>query len=305
LDRYGSDKPDLRFDLPLVDLTAIAREMPFQIFRDVTATGGVVRGLRLPGCAGYSRKQLQELTGLATQNGAKGLLWLARDIDQVRSPLTKFLSEGQMQALISLMQLEPGDLGLIVADQWLAACTALGVLRGELGRRLTQPDDHLLAFAWVLEFPLLEWDAEEGRYTAVHHPFTAPLDEDLPYLEADPSRCRAKAYDIIANGYEVGGGSIRIHRRDVQERMFKAIGLTPEEARSQFGHLLEAFEFGAPPHGGIAPGIDRLVMLLACEPNIREVIAFPKTQRAADLMLGAPSAISPRQLRELHLRLEE
>ncbi|MGQ9682213.1 MAG: aspartate--tRNA ligase [Anaerolineae bacterium] len=305
MDRYGSDKPDLRFDLPLIDVTDVAAATPFQVFRDVAAAGGTIRGLRAPGCAGYSRKQLQELTDLAVKNGAKGLVWIAREAGEVRSSIAKFLSESEMQALMARLALEPGDLGLIVAGPWLAACTALGALRSELGRRLCALDDRLLAFAWVLEFPLLEWDAEEGRYSAVHHPFTAPLDEDLPYLESDPGRCRAKAYDVVANGYEVGGGSIRIHRRDVQERMFKAIGLTPAEAQAQFGHLLEAFEFGAPPHGGIAPGIDRLVMLLAGEPNIREVMAFPKTQRAADLMLGAPSTISSRQLQELHLRLAE
>jgi aspartyl-tRNA synthetase len=297
--RYGSDKPDLRFGLEIVDLTAQAAETGFQVFREVTGAGGVVRGLRAPGCAGYSRKQLQELTDLAVRNGAKGLVWIARSEGEVRSPIAKFLSEGEMQSLMAALSLEPGDLGLIVAGQPAVASAALGNLRSELGARLRLADDRVLAFAWVLDFPLLEWNEEEGRYQAVHHPFTAPLDEDLPYLETDPGRVRAKAYDVVANGYEVGGGSIRIHRRDVQERMFRAIGMSDEEARSQFGHLLEAFEFGAPPHGGIAPGIDRLVMLLAGEPNIREVIAFPKTQRAADLMLGAPAPVAERQLREL------
>ncbi len=299
--RYGSDKPDLRFGLELVDLTPLAAESSFQIFRQAVAAGGAVKGMRLPGCAGYSRKQIQELTDLAVKNGAKGLVWIARTADEVRSPLSRAVGEGEMQALVQALALEPGDLGLLVADDARVASLVLGALRSELGPRLTALDDRVLAFAWVLDFPLLEWNAEEGRWQAVHHPFTAPLDEDLPYLETDPGRVRAKAYDIVANGYEVGGGSIRIHRREVQERMFRVLGLGDEEARAQFGHLLEAFEFGAPPHGGIAPGIDRLVMLLAGEPNIREVIAFPKTQRAADLMLGAPAPISERQLEELGL----
>ena len=299
--RYGSDKPDLRFGLELVDLTPVAAESSFQIFRQAVAAGGAVKGMRLPGCAGYSRKQIQELTDLAVKNGAKGLVWIARSTDEIRSPLSRAVGEGEMQALVQALALEPGDLGLLVADDARVASLVLGALRSELGPRLTAPDDRVLAFAWVLDFPLLEWNEEEGRWQAVHHPFTAPLDEDLPYLETDPGRVRAKAYDIVANGYEVGGGSIRIHRRDVQERMFRVLGLSDEEARAQFGHLLEAFEFGAPPHGGIAPGIDRLVMLLAGEPNIREVIAFPKTQRAADLMLGAPAPISERQLEELGL----
>jgi aspartyl-tRNA synthetase len=299
--RYGSDKPDLRFGLELVDLTPVAAESSFQIFRQAVAAGGAVRGMRLPGCAGYSRKQIQDLTDLAVKNGAKGLVWIARSTDEIRSPLSRAVGEGEMQALVQALALEPGDLGLLVADDARVASLVLGALRSELGPRLTALDDRVLAFAWVLDFPLLEWNEEEGRWQAVHHPFTAPLDEDLPYLETDPGRVRAKAYDIVANGYEVGGGSIRIHRRDVQERMFRVLGLSDDEARAQFGHLLEAFEFGAPPHGGIAPGIDRLVMLLAGEPNIREVIAFPKTQRAADLMLGAPAPISERQLEELGL----
>ncbi|HOG47300.1 MAG TPA: aspartate--tRNA ligase [Anaerolineae bacterium] len=299
--RYGSDKPDLRFGLEIVDLTAQAAQTGFQVFRDVAGAGGVVRGLRAPGCGGYTRKQLQELTDLAVKNGARGLVWIACAEGEVRSPAAKFLSEGELAGIMAALGLEPGDLGLIVAGAETVASAALGGLRSELGARLKLADDGVLAFAWVLDFPLLEWNPDEGRYQAVHHPFTAPLDEDLPYLEADPGRVRAKAYDVVANGYEVGGGSIRIHRCSVQERMFRAIGLSDEEARAQFGHLLEAFEFGAPPHGGIAPGIDRLVMLLAGEPNIREVIAFPKTQRAADLMLGSPACISERQLRELYI----
>ncbi len=304
LARYGSDKPDLRFDLPLVDLTEVAGQTDFRIFREVAATGGAIRGLRAPGCAGYSRKQIQDLTDLAIKAGAKGLVWIVRGAGEVRSSIAKFVGAGEMQAIMAALGLEVGDLGLIVADQAEAASLALGALRSELGLRLMNPSDEVLAFAWVLDFPLLEWNEDEKRFQAKHHPFTAPLDDDLPLLETDPGRVRAKAYDIVANGYEVGGGSIRIHRRDVQERMFRAIGMAEEEARAQFGHLLEAFEFGAPPHGGIAPGIDRLVMLLAGEPNIREVIAFPKTQRAADLMLGAPAAISDRQLRDLHLSLD-
>ena len=304
LQRYGSDKPDLRFGLPLVDLSSLVAQSEFRVFQQVLGQGGQVKGLRAPGCAGYSRRQLDELAEMGRRHGAQGVIHLALTPEGVKSPVARFLSPREIEGIVAGTGAQSGDLVIIVADQPGTVATALGQLRLEFGRRLELVDDDVLAFAWIVEFPLLEWSEEEGRYTAVHHPFTAALDEDLPLLETEPHRVRAKAYDIVANGWEIGGGSIRIHQREIQERMFLAIGFTEEEARSQFGHLLEAFEYGAPPHGGIAPGIDRLVMLLAGEPNIREVIAFPKSQSAADLMMGAPSPVSEAQLRDLHLRLD-
>jgi aspartyl-tRNA synthetase len=304
MERYGSDKPDLRFGLPLIALSDLVAESQFRVFRQAVAEGGQVKALRVPDCADYSRRQLDELGEFVRKRGAKGLVWLLVEAGlSVRSPVAKFLSQAEIEGILARTEAETGDLILVVADEPKVVAEALGGLRLEMGQRLGLRDDSLLAFAWVLDFPLLEWNEEEGRWNAMHHPFTSALDEDLPFLETEPGRVRAKAYDIVCNGWEIGGGSIRIHRRDMQERMFRALGLSEEEVQTQFGHLLEAFEYGAPPHGGIAPGIDRLVMLLAGEHNIREVMAFPKTQRAEDLTFGAPSLISERQLAELHLRL--
>jgi aspartyl-tRNA synthetase len=221
----------------------------------------------------------------------------------VRSSFGKFLGEGEMQAIIGRMGGQPGDLLLIVADRPGLVAASLDKLRRELAQRLGLADPNLLSFGWVVDFPLLDWNPDESRWDAVHHPFTAPQDEDLPLMTSDPGKVRAKAYDIVLNGYEVGGGSIRIHRRDVQQQLFDLLGISRETAMAQFGHMLEAFEYGAPPHGGIAPGIDRIVMLLADESTIREVMAFPKTQQAADLMTNAPSEVDERQLRDLHIRL--
>jgi aspartyl-tRNA synthetase len=315
MERYGSDKPDLRFGLPLVDLSDLVQDSDFGVFRRALAAGGQVKGVRAPGLGGYSRREIDELTRLVQEHGARGMVTMAVELGgaanqqaksaiDFRSPIVKFLTEEQLRGIAARLEAQPGDLLCLIADQPAVVAEALGWLRGEIARRLGLLDDNVLAFAWILDFPLLEWNAEEGRWQAKHHPFTSPRDEDLPLLETDPGKCLAKAYDIVCNGYEVGGGSIRIHRREVQEKMFRVLGLSMAEAQAQFGHLLEAFEYGAPPHGGIAPGIDRLVMLLAGEDNIREVMAFPKTQSAYDPMTGAPSEVSERQLRELHIKLD-
>lgn len=304
MERYGSDKPDLRFGLPLIALSDLVAESEFRVFRQAVAEGGQVKAIRVPGCADYSRRQLDELGEFVRKRGAKGLVWLLVEAGlSVRSSVAKFLSQAEIEGLLARTDAEAGDLILIVADEPKVVAESLGGLRLEMGQRLGLRDDSLLAFAWVLDFPLLEWNEEEGRWNAMHHPFTSALDEDLPLLETEPGKVRARAYDIVCNGWEIGGGSIRIHRRDMQERMFRVLGLSNEDVQAQFGHLLEAFEYGAPPHGGIAPGIDRLVMLLADESNIREVMAFPKSQQAVDLTFGAPSPISEQQLAELHLRL--
>jgi len=304
LERYGSDKPDLRYGLELVNLSDTVAHSQFVVFRDALAAGGQVKGLRIPGAGSYSRRQIDEVVELARQAGARGLLWAVPQAGgEVRSSFGKNVTPEELTAIVARLEGQPGDLLLIVADQPPTVAAVLDRLRREFAERLGLADPNVLAFGWVLDFPLVEWNEDEGRWDAVHHPFTAPRDEDLPLLDTDPGRVRAKAYDLILNGYEAGGGSIRIHRRDVQQKLFDLLGISRETAQAQFGHMLEAFEYGAPPHGGIAPGIDRICMILAGEPTIREVMAFPKTQQAADLMTGAPSPVDERQLKELHIRL--
>ncbi len=305
MERYGSDKPDLRYDLELVNLGDVLANTPFQVFQGALERGGQVKGLRAPGCAGFSRKQIDELAELARVGGARGLAWAALPADggEVRSSFAKNLAPGELDAIIERMGAGPGDLLLLVADTPSVVAAALDRLRRELAARLGLIDLNTLSFAWIVDFPMFEWNPEEERWDAVHHPFTSPRDEDLPLLDSDPGKARAKAYDLVLNGYEVGGGSIRIHRREVQQKVFDLLGISREAAMAQFGHMLEAFEYGAPPHGGIAPGIDRIVMILADESTIREVMAFPKTQQAVDLMTNAPSPVDERQLKELHIQL--
>lgn len=300
MERFGRDKPDLRFGMELFDATPITRGSEFLPFR---ATH--VKGICAPGCATYTRKQTDELTEFAKQNGARGLVVLWHDADGIRNTgAGAKLSQREKDAIVGTAQSKPGDLIMLIADDDRRVVNeALGELRQEMGVRLGLADPNVLAYAWILDFPLFEWNAEEKRWDPSHHMFTAPKDECLATLETDPGSARSKQYDLVCNGYEVGGGSIRIHRRDVQEVIMRLIGLDIEDARRKFGHLLEAFEYGAPPHGGIAPGIDRLTMLYCGEPNIREVMAFPKNQQAMDVMAGAPSPVYDQQLKELHIKL--
>ena len=303
--RFGKDNPDLRFGMELVDVSDLVAEGGFGVFRNAVAAGGQVKGLRAEGLAGYSRRQLDELAAFVQQHGAQGLAWLAVQEVGVRSSFSNFLDVGTVAAIRERLEGRPGDLLLFVADQGPVVAEALGRLRVELGNRLGLRDPNVLAMAWIVDFPLFIWNEEEGRWDPSHHLFTAPMPEDVPLLETDPGAARGQQYDLVCNDYEIGGGSIRIHQREIQEKIFGLIGLDVDEAKEQFGHMLEAFEYGTPPHGGIAPGIDRLVMLLAGEPNIREVMAFPKTQTAADPLMGAPSPVTDAQLRELHICLAE
>ena len=314
LRRFGTDKPDLRYGLELADFTDALRESEFAIFRQAIAVGGVVRGLCVPGGAGMSRKQTDELTAFVQQYGAKGLVSMAflgeggmdsLAPDDIRSPVAKYFTAEQAQELARLGGAKRGDMLLMVADREGAANRALDALRRELAGRLRLADAGVLAFAFVTEYPLFEWSETEGRWMSMHHPFTSPRAEDLPLLETDPGKVRSHAYDLVCNGWELFSGSIRIHRRDVQERMFAALGIGPEEAQRRFGHMLEAFEYGAPPHAGIGAGIDRLMAVLSGQPDIREVIAFPKTKSASEPLTGAPTLVSPEQLRELHIAVTE
>ena len=305
MERFGKDNPDLRFGMELVDITDMAAGSGFKVFESVTASGGRVRGINVSGLGDYSRKQIEELTEFVKKFGAKGLAYLAiTSTGDQRSSFAKFLPSESVNEIIRRLDANPGDLLLFVADQPAIVYEALGRLRVMLGDRLGLRDPNILAFCWVVDFPFVNWNKDEGRWDPSHHLFTAPMPEDIPLLDSAPQEVRGQQYDMVLNNYEVGGGSIRIHDRQLQEKVFKLIGLDPEVAQQRFGHLLEAFEYGTPPHGGIAPGIDRICMILANEPNIREVIAFPKSQSARDLMAGAPSPVEDAQLEELHIRLD-
>ncbi|MCH8086701.1 MAG: aspartate--tRNA ligase, partial [Chloroflexi bacterium] len=313
MDRFGTDKPDLRFGLELQDLSDLAKGSGFKVFSSAIEEGGVVKGMRAPGCGGYTRKQLDDLTELAKARGARGLVTMALEgaangaegftPDNVRGIASRHLSGEQLNELIARMEGQKGDLLLLVAGPRKIVNAALAALRNEMGSRLGLCDPNLLAFLFVVDFPLVEWGEETGRWEPTHHPFTSPKEDDIPMLDKDPGSVLARCYDMVCNGQELSSGSIRIHDRQLQERIFKLLGYDEDEAQARFGHLLEAFEYGAPPHGGIAPGIDRVVALLAGEESIREIIAFPKNQSAIDVMTGAPSPVAPEQLKELHLRV--
>lgn len=312
--KYGNDKPDLRFGLEMADISDIVRNSEFGVLRNAVAQGGIVKGFAAPGCAGYSRKEQADLVEFVRVRGAKGLVTMALEggpgdsladltIEKVRSQVTKFFTLDQIRAIAERLGARPGDLLLIGADQAGIVNTAMSQLRVEMGRRLGLTDPRRMVFAFIRDYPLFEWNAELGKWDSTHHPFTAPRDEDIPLLDTDPGKVKAKHYDFVCNGYEISSGSIRIHNADLQLKIFKILGYKETEIRELFSHLLEALENGAPPHGGIAPGIDRFLMLLAGEETIREVIAFPKTKMATDLMTNSPDVVSEQQLRDLHLMI--
>ena len=304
MDRFGSDKPDIRFGMELVNVTETVKECEFAVFKNAIENGGTVRGINAKGQGAMPRKKIDKLVDFAKDYGAKGLAYIAIQEDgTVKSSFAKFMTEEEMQALIKAMDGENGDLLLFAADKNTVVWATLGALRLELARQMELLDKNEYKFLWVTEFPLLEWSEEENRFTAMHHPFTMPMEEDLQYIDSDPGRVRAKAYDIVLNGTEVGGGSVRIFNQEIQKKMFEVLGFTPEQAQEQFGFLLNAFKYGVPPHAGLAYGLDRLVMLMAKQDSIRDVIAFPKVKDASDLMTEAPAAVETAQLEELGLEL--
>lgn len=307
--RFGNDKPDMRFGMEIKDVSELVASSEFNVFRSAVASGGVVRAIAVPGKAGVSRREVDELTAFAQQFGAKGLAWLALGEEEgrlsARGPIARFFEGEALASLAAAVDAGPGDLLLFVADTAVVAANSLGRLRDRFAEELKLADPSVAALAWIVDPPLFEWDEANQRWDATHHPFTAPRDEDVHLMDTDPGAVRAKAYDIVMDGYELGSGSIRIHQRPLQNKIFELMGYEQAEIERRFGHLLRAFEYGAPPHGGIAPGIDRIVMLLAREGSIREVFSFPKTQAARDLMFDAPSTVDERQLQDLHLRVVE
>lgn len=302
MDRYGSDKPDIRFGMELHDVTDTVRDCEFAVFKGAVENGGSVRGINAKGQGGMPRKKIDKMVSFAKDYGAKGLAYIAVQEDgSLKSSFAKFMKDEEMAALVAAMEGEKGDLLLFAADKNKVVWDVLGALRLELARQMELLDKNEYKFLWVTEFPLFEWSEEQNRYTAMHHPFTMPMEEDLEYIDSDPGRVRAKAYDIVLNGNEIGGGSVRIFNPEIQNKMFEVLGFTQEQANEQFGFLLTAFKYGVPPHAGLAYGLDRLVMLMAKEESIRDVIAFPKVKDASDLMTEAPTAVDPKQLEELGL----
>ncbi|WP_062234221.1 aspartate--tRNA ligase [Fictibacillus sp. FJAT-27399] len=305
MERYGSDKPDTRFGMELINVSEIVKESGFKVFASTVLDGGEVKAINVKGQAGnYSRKDIDLLTEFVKRYGAKGLAWLKFEENELKGPIAKFFTDEEKQGLLAALEGEEGDLFLFVADSKKVVADALGALRLKLGKDLDLIDESVLNFLWVVDFPLVEYDEDANRYVALHHPFTMPKEEDLDQLESNPGAVRAKAYDLVLNGYELGGGSQRIYQRDLQEKMFKTLGFTEEAAKEEFGFLMDAFEYGTPPHGGIALGLDRLVMILAGRNNLRDTIAFPKTASASCLLTNAPSHVSEKQLNELHLAVK-
>jgi aspartyl-tRNA synthetase len=303
MERFGNDKPDLRFGLELKDMADLAKQGSFKVFLDALSSGGRVKAINGKGMAGMSRKELDVLTEEAQSFGAKGLAWI-KVKNGFESPIAKFFPTEVLKKMAERLDASEGDVMLFVADRERVVHDVLSRMRLELGKKLGLIQQGF-RFVWIVDFPLLEWDEDEARYQAMHHPFTAPMDEDLAKLgSSQQGEIKAKAYDIVLNGYEIGGGSIRIHRKDVQKQMLGTLGISEEDARMKFGFLLDALDYGAPPHGGLALGLDRLVMLMVGAPSIRDVIAFPKTQKAVCLMSGAPSSVEPKQLRELHIKTD-
>ena len=306
MDRFGSDKPDTRFGMELNDVTDVVRDCEFAVFKNAIADGGSVRGINAKGQGTMPRKKIDALVAFVKDYGAKGLAYIAIQPDgSIKSSFAKFMKDEEMQALIAAMQGEPGDLLLFAADKNKIVYASLGALRLELADKMGLLDKNQYNFLWVTEFPLLEWSDEENRFQAMHHPFTMPMEEDLQYIDTDPGRVRAKAYDIVLNGTEIGGGSVRIHQDDIQEKMFEALGFTKERAHELFGFLLDAFKYGVPPHAGLAYGLDRLIMLMAKVDSIRDVIAFPKVKDASCLLTNAPDTVDEKQLEELGIRVNE
>lgn len=314
MEKYGCDKPDLRFGMELADITDIGASSAFGVFKNVAAQGGAIKAISAPGCGGYNKSQQEELINLAKKYGAAGLVPISLGVENgelkdltmemVKSVAAKYLALEEIKTIAERSGAKPGDLILIVAGARKMVNTVLGEMRNQLAVKLNLCDKNELSFAFVVDFPLFQWDEEGKRWDSVHHPFTAPLESDMPLMDTDPGRVGSRAYDVVCNGYEIAGGSIRIHQADLQRKVFHLLGYNDEQIDERFGHLLEAFEFGAPPHGGVAPGIDRFVMLLAGETSIREVISFPKNQAAQDLLFGAPSVVDDKQIRDLHIRIQ-
>ena len=302
MDKYGSDKPDLRFDMPLMDISEYVKGSSFKVFNSVIESGGMVKCIKVDGYADIPRRRLDELVKFVQIYGAKGLAWIQYTAEGIKSPFKKFYDDATFAKIAEVTGAQTGDLLLVVADKRLVVDTALGQLRLEMGRERNLIDPDALRFLWVVDFPMYEWSDEENRWKAMHHPFTAPRDEDIQYLKSDPGRVKANAYDMVLNGVEIGGGSLRIYNAELQEQVFESLGLTPEQAHAKFGFMMDAFQYGTPPHGGLAFGLDRLVMLMAKRGSIRDVIAFPKNQSARDVMSDAPSEVDPKQLRELSIR---